>query len=72
MSESEPLNAQQIFERLLDASPEQRPAMLKDLCAGDEIRGPAIVREALSTTYITQNQIARVGRFGEIGIERIR
>ena len=43
-----------------------------DLCAGDEIRGPAIVREALSTTYITQNQIARVGRFGEIGIERIR
>ena len=43
-----------------------------DLCAGDEIRGPAIVREALSTTYITQNQIAHVGRFGEIGIERIR
>ena len=43
-----------------------------DLRAGDEIRGPAIVREALSTTYITQNQLARVGRFGEIGIERIR
>ncbi|MBI4696114.1 MAG: hydantoinase/oxoprolinase family protein [Gammaproteobacteria bacterium] len=41
-----------------------------DLRSGDEIAGPAIVREALSTTYITQNQIARVGRFGELRIER--
>ena len=40
------------------------------LCAGDEFRGPAIVREALSTTYITQNQVARVGRFGELTITR--
>ncbi len=42
-----------------------------DLCAGDQIRGPAIVREALSTTYITQNQVGRVGRYGEIVIQRI-
>ncbi|MSR13937.1 MAG: hydantoinase/oxoprolinase family protein [Gammaproteobacteria bacterium] len=41
-----------------------------DLRAGDEIKGPAIVREALSTTYITQHQIGRVGRFGEIIIQR--
>ncbi|MGR8918513.1 MAG: hydantoinase/oxoprolinase family protein [Gammaproteobacteria bacterium] len=41
-----------------------------DLRAGDEIRGPAIVREALSTTYITQNQVGRVGRLGEIVITR--
>ena len=41
-----------------------------DLRAGDEIKGPAIVREALSTTYITQKQIGRVGRFGEIIITR--
>lgn len=41
-----------------------------DLRAGDEIKGPAIVREALSTTYITQNQIGRVGRYGEINIQR--
>ncbi|MEM7543104.1 MAG: hydantoinase/oxoprolinase family protein [Pseudomonadota bacterium] len=41
------------------------------LCAGDEIMGPAIVREALSTTYITQNQVARVGRFGELEISRV-
>lgn len=42
----------------------------EDLRTGDEIRGPAIVREALSTTYITQNQTGRVGRFGEIHIQR--
>lgn len=41
-----------------------------DLRAGDEVRGPAIVREPLSTTYITQNQVGRVGRLGEITIER--
>ncbi|NNL86585.1 MAG: hydantoinase/oxoprolinase family protein [Myxococcales bacterium] len=40
------------------------------LCAGDEIVGPAIIREALSTTHITQNQVARVGRFGELSIEQ--
>ena len=41
-----------------------------DLRAGDEVTGPAIVREPLSTTYITQNQIGTVGRFGEINIKR--
>ncbi len=40
----------------------------EQLCAGDEINGPAIVREALSTTYITQNQTGVVGRYGEIVI----
>jgi N-methylhydantoinase A len=33
-----------------------------DLLAGDAIAGPAIVREALSTTYITQHQQGTVGR----------
>jgi len=41
-----------------------------ELRMGDEIKGPAIIREALSTTYITQNQVGRVGRFGEIKITR--
>ena len=40
------------------------------LCAGDEIVGPAIIREPLSTTYITQNQIGRIGTFGEVSIQR--
>lgn len=43
----------------------------EDLRRGDEIRGPAIVREALSTTYITQRQVGRVGRLGEIHIQRV-
>lgn len=41
------------------------------LCAGDEIAGPAIISEPLSTTYVTQHQIARIGSYGEISIERI-
>lgn len=41
-----------------------------DLCRGDKIHGPVIVREALSTTYITQNQVGVVGQFGEIKIVR--
>ncbi len=40
------------------------------LRAGDEVPGPAVIREPLSTTHITQNQVGRVGRFGEISIER--
>jgi N-methylhydantoinase A len=40
------------------------------LCFGDEIIGPAIISEPLSTTYITQHQIARIGHYGEISIER--
>ncbi len=42
----------------------------EDLRAGDAIPGPAIVREALSTTYITQNQTGYVGTYGEINIKR--
>ncbi len=42
----------------------------EDLCLGDVIQGPAIVREALSTTYITQNQTGYVGQYGEISIRR--
>ena len=42
----------------------------EDLCADDEIMGPAIIREALSTTYITQNQVGIVGKYGEIKIQR--
>ncbi len=39
------------------------------LCAGDVITGPAIIREALSTTHIGWRQVATVGRLGEIAIE---
>jgi N-methylhydantoinase A len=37
--------------------------------AGDEVVGPAIIREALSTTLVCSGQIATIGRIGEIVIE---
>jgi N-methylhydantoinase A len=40
------------------------------LRAGDRLIGPAIVREALSTTHVTAGQVATVGRYGELVIER--
>jgi N-methylhydantoinase A len=40
------------------------------LHAGDRIDGPAVIREALSTTRVGVGQVATVGRYGEIVIER--
>ena len=39
------------------------------LPVGGRVRGPAIIREALSTTFVCPGQVAEVGRFGEISIE---
>jgi N-methylhydantoinase A len=36
---------------------------------GDVIRGPAIIREPLSTTHVVRGQTATVGEWGEIVIE---
>ena len=38
---------------------------------GDEIEGPAIVREASSTTFILPQQILSVGEFGELYVRRL-
>lgn len=40
------------------------------LQAGDRIEGPAIIREELSTTQVCPGQVATVGEYGEIVIER--
>jgi N-methylhydantoinase A len=37
---------------------------------GVSFEGPAVIREGLSTTLVCSRQLARVGRFGEIVIER--
>jgi N-methylhydantoinase A len=37
---------------------------------GDEIAGPAIIREDLSTTHVGARQRATIGRYGEVVIER--
>lgn len=40
------------------------------LCQGDVIEGYAIIRESMSTIQVVGGQIATVGKFGEIVIER--
>jgi N-methylhydantoinase A len=40
------------------------------LQAGDRIEGPAIIREELSTTQVCPGQVATVGEYGQIVIER--
>lgn len=38
------------------------------LCQGDEIAGPAIIREPLSTTFLLPDQVMTVGKYGELRI----
>lgn len=40
------------------------------LCCGDIIVGPAIIREAMATTFILDGQTAAVGELGQLIIER--
>jgi N-methylhydantoinase A len=37
---------------------------------GAIVRGPAVIREALSTTFVMPGQVAEIGRLGEIVIEQ--
>jgi N-methylhydantoinase A len=56
--------------RHLEAEPLHAAAYEREaLGLGAVIRGPAIIREALSTTVVMAGQAATVGRFGEIVIE---
>jgi N-methylhydantoinase A len=55
-----------LFDEPVTAQIYQREALL----AGHRIEGPAVVREELSTTYVTPDQVATVGANGEILIER--
>ncbi|GAA5161508.1 MULTISPECIES: hydantoinase/oxoprolinase family protein [Amycolatopsis] len=41
-----------------------------DLRAGDEIPGPAVIREPLSTTFLVPGQTAHVGTYGELRIRK--
>lgn len=41
-----------------------------DLRCGDEVSGPAVIREPLSTTFLTAGQRARVGGHGELRITK--
>jgi N-methylhydantoinase A len=41
-----------------------------DLMAGDQISGPAVIREPTSTTFVVPNQTATVGPYGELRIRQ--
>lgn len=41
-----------------------------DLCRGDVVEGPAVIREPLSTTLLVSGQRAEVGTYGELRITR--
>ena len=41
-----------------------------DLYFGDTITGPAIIREPVATTMVCMGQVAEIGQYGEICIER--
>jgi N-methylhydantoinase A len=42
----------------------------ESLRAGDRIEGPAVIHEALSTTFMLPGQVAVVGEYGELRITR--
>jgi N-methylhydantoinase A len=42
-----------------------------DLRRGDVVTGPAVIREAMSTTFVLPGQQARVGEYGELHITMI-
>ena len=41
----------------------------RELLCGDILEGPAIIREAMSTTHIVKGQKATIGKYGEIYVE---
>jgi N-methylhydantoinase A len=57
----------------LEAEPFDAPEYEREaLAPGMHLTGPAIIREGLSTTFLSAGQRAEVGRLGEISIEAAR
>ena len=42
----------------------------EELYSGDMVTGPAIIREPMSTTMVCAGQVASIGQYGEIHVER--
>ncbi|MEV4601050.1 hydantoinase/oxoprolinase family protein [Amycolatopsis sp. NPDC049253] len=60
------LKIRYLTDDVLDAGEYQRA----DLRVGDQVPGPAVVREPLSTTFLVPGQIATVGTYGELRIRK--
>jgi len=57
--------------RYLQAEPVTAGRYQRDnLRAGDRVEGPAVIHEALSTTFMLPGQVAEVGVYGELRITR--
>jgi N-methylhydantoinase A len=62
--------ARTIELRYLDDEPLLAAEYERDrIPVGTVVEGPAVIREALSTTFVMPGQLATIGRFGEIVIE---
>jgi N-methylhydantoinase A len=59
-----------ILRYLEDAEVEAPEYDRATLMLGDEIEGPAVIREPLSTTHLSRGQHATIGQVGEIVIRR--
>ena len=63
---SKMIEIQYLTDEPVQAGEYQRDQLL----AGDQISGPAVIREPLSTTFLVPNQIATVGAHGELRIRK--
>lgn len=72
-AQSEPLTpTRQLEIRYLQDKPVTAPEYQRtDLRQGDVIDGPAVIREALSTTFMLPGQRATVGSYGELHIRMV-
>jgi N-methylhydantoinase A len=67
---TEPPPTRMLKLQYLEAEPFDAPEYQREtLAPGMRLDGPAIIREGLSTTFVTAAQRAEVGRLGEISIE---
>jgi N-methylhydantoinase A len=67
---AEPRPTRTLKLQYLEDEPFDAPEYEREtLAPGMRLRGPAIIREGLSTTFVYAGQRAEVGRLGEISIE---
>ena len=70
MAPADPRPTRTLKLHYLEAEPFDAPEYEREaLAPGMQIAGPAIIREGLSTTFLSAGQRAEIGRLGEISIE---
>jgi N-methylhydantoinase A len=74
VGDSVEIEPDQIIELRYVAEAESRAGeyQREQLKANSIVRGPAIIREPMSTTHVVAGQVATIGKYGEILIERAK